>query len=304
MLKRKDDRSFLERAQKGMEDWRGLMEERGTRRDFPMKPQVVAWELGQRLRSDAIVSCDSGTIATWWARQIPAQRDQMHSLSGNLATMANGLPYAIAAQVAYPARQCVAFVGDGGFSMLMAEFVTCVKYQLPVKVIIIKNDTLGQIKWEQMVFLGNPEYGCDLHPIDFAAVARACGGTGFTIERAEHCGHDPRPGAGHRRAPSSSRRWSIRSSPPFPPKSRWSRRPCSPNLSCADSQTARKSLSRSWATGCASSFERRAVARRSEALMAMVPHGAWMSKRRCRDHWRIAGGRHRGSRLARGRLRR
>jgi pyruvate dehydrogenase (quinone) len=188
LLKRKDDRSFLERAQEAMEDWRGLMEERGTRQDFPMKPQVVAWELGQRLHSDAIVSCDSGTIATWWARQIPARRDQMHSLSGNLASMANGLPYAIAAQVAYPARQCVAFVGDGGFSMLMAEFATCVKYQLPVKVIIIKNDTLGQIKWEQMVFLGNPEYGCDLHPIDFAAVARACGGTGFTIERAEHCG--------------------------------------------------------------------------------------------------------------------
>ena len=112
----------------------------------------------------------------------------MHSLSGNLATMANGLPYAIAAQVAYPERQCVAFVGDGGFSMLMAEFATCVKYQLPIKVVIIKNNTLGQIKWEQMVFLGNPEYGCDLQPIDFAAVARACGGSGFTIERAEDCG--------------------------------------------------------------------------------------------------------------------
>jgi pyruvate dehydrogenase (quinone) len=74
----------------------------GTRQDKPMKPQVVAWELGKRLRDDAIVSCDSGTIATWWARQIPAKRGQMHSLSGNLATMANGLPYAIAAQVAYP----------------------------------------------------------------------------------------------------------------------------------------------------------------------------------------------------------
>jgi pyruvate dehydrogenase (quinone) len=82
----------------------------------------------------------------------------------------------------------IAFVGDGGFSMLMAEFAQCVKYQLPVKVVIIKNDTLGQIKWEPMVFLGNPEYGCDLHPIDFAAFARACGGAGFTIERAEEYG--------------------------------------------------------------------------------------------------------------------
>jgi pyruvate dehydrogenase (quinone)/pyruvate oxidase len=102
--------------------------------------------------------------------------------------MANGLPYTIAAQVAYPDRQCVAFVGDGGFSMLMAEFATAVKYKLPIKVIVVKNNTLGMIKWEQMVFLGNPEYGCDLNPIDFAAFARACGGTGFTIEDPAQCG--------------------------------------------------------------------------------------------------------------------
>jgi pyruvate dehydrogenase (quinone) len=112
----------------------------------------------------------------------------MYSLSGTLATMANGLPYTIAAQIAYPDRQCVAFVGDGGFSMLMAEFATAVKYRLPIKVIIIKNNSLGMIKWEQMVFLGNPEYGCELHPIDFAAFARACGGAGFTIEDPAECG--------------------------------------------------------------------------------------------------------------------
>ena len=144
-----------------------------------MKPQFLARELGLRLRNNAIVACDSGTIATWWARDIPARRGQMHSVSGNLASMACGLPYAIAAQVAYPERQVVAFVGDGGFSMLMAEFATCVKYGLPVKVVIVKNNTLGQIKWEQMVFLGNPEYGCELHPIDFALFAEACGGAGF-----------------------------------------------------------------------------------------------------------------------------
>src|SRR5438477_10405130 len=153
-----------------------------------MKTKVVAWELGQHLRGDAIVSCDSGTIATWFARQIKARRGQMFSLSGTLASMANGLPYTIAAQIAFPERQCVAFVGDGGFSMLMAEFATAVKYQLPIKVVVIKNNTLGQIKWEQMVFLGNPEYGCDLHPIDFAAFARACGGYGFTIEDPADCG--------------------------------------------------------------------------------------------------------------------
>jgi pyruvate dehydrogenase (quinone)/pyruvate oxidase len=188
MLRARPERGFLARAQEGMAEWRRLMDERGSRRDSPMKPQFLARELGLRLRDDAIVACDSGTIATWWARHIPARRGQMHSVSGNLASMAVGLPYAIAAQIAYPDRQVVAFVGDGGFSMLMAELATCVKYRLPVKVVVVKNDTLGQIKWEQMVFLGNPEYGCDLHPIDFAAVAAACGATGLTIEDPEQCG--------------------------------------------------------------------------------------------------------------------
>jgi len=187
-LVRKDDRRFLERAQSGMREWWQLMEERGTRTDKPLKPQVVAWELGKRLRDDAIVSCDSGTIATWFAQEIPVRRGQMYSLSGTLASMANGLCYAIAAQIAYPERQSVAFVGDGGFSMLMAEFVNCVRYRLPVKVVVVKNNSLGMIKWEQMVFLGNPEYGCELAPIDFAAFARACGGTGFTVDDPENCG--------------------------------------------------------------------------------------------------------------------
>ncbi|HYF90400.1 thiamine pyrophosphate-dependent enzyme [Azospirillum sp.] len=183
-----EDRSFLQQAQAGKAEWMRLTEERGTRQDIPMKPQVAAWELGKRLTDTAIVACDSGTIATWWARQIPVKRGQMHSLSGNLATMAPGLPYAIAAQIAYPDRQVIAYVGDGGFSMLMADFVTAVKYNLPVKVIINNNSSLGQIKWEQMVMLGNPEYVCDLHPIDFAKVAEACGGKGFTIRDPKDCG--------------------------------------------------------------------------------------------------------------------
>lgn len=188
LLQRKEDRSFLEQAQVGMREWWQVMEERGTSRDTPMKPQVVSWELGKRLTDNAIVMSDSGTITTWWARQIKARRGQFFSVSGTLASMACSLPYTIAAQVAYPDRQCVAFVGDGGFSMLMAEFATAVKYKLPIKVIVIKNNTLGQIKWEQMVFEGNPEYGCELHPIDFAAFARACGGTGFTLEDPATCG--------------------------------------------------------------------------------------------------------------------
>lgn len=137
--------------------------------------------------------------------------------------MACGLPYAIAAQVAYPHRPCVAFVGDGGFSMLMAELATCVKYRLPVRVVVVKNDTLGQIKWEQMVFLGNPEYGCDLQPIDFAAFARACGAAGFTITDPGECGRVfdealATPG------PAVVEAIVDPFEPPLPAKSRWSRR--------------------------------------------------------------------------------
>jgi len=187
-LKTNNRKHFLSQAQSGMKDWRKLMEKQATSINSPMKPQVVAAELGKRLPANAIVSCDSGTIATWWARHIPAKRGQLHTVSGNLATMACGLPYTIAAQIAYPNRLCVAFVGDGGFSMLMGDFVTAVRYKLPIKVVIMKNNSLGQIKWEQMVFLGNPEFGCDLTPIDFAAFARACGAKGYTIQEAAECG--------------------------------------------------------------------------------------------------------------------
>jgi pyruvate dehydrogenase (quinone)/pyruvate oxidase len=117
MLERHQDHSFLEKAQSGMKDWWKLMEERGTRQDKPMKPQVVAWELGKLLSDTAIVSADSGTNTTWWARQIPAKRGQMHSVSGTLASMACALPYAIAAQIAYPDRQCVAFGRWGLFNV-------------------------------------------------------------------------------------------------------------------------------------------------------------------------------------------
>lgn len=188
LIEHKQDRSFLEEAQQNMKEWRELMAERAPQDVDPMKPQLVAAELSKRLADDAIVAADSGTNTTWWARHIQARRGQQFSCSGTLASMACGLPYAIAAQVAYPGRQCIAFVGDGGLSMIMAELATCVKYELPVKVIVISNHSLGQIKWEQIAMLGNPEYVCELQPIDFAKAAEACGATGIRVERAADCG--------------------------------------------------------------------------------------------------------------------
>ena len=170
-----------------MKSWHALMESLGTRQEMPLKPQVVGLELGKLLADDAIFVSDSGTISTWYARYLPFRYGQKCTLSGNLATMACGLPYAIGAQIAYPERQVIAIVGDGGFSMLMAEFVTAVKYKLPIKVVIFKNNSLGQIKWEQVAFLGNPEYECDLAPIDFVKFAEACGGTGYRIDEPQNC---------------------------------------------------------------------------------------------------------------------
>jgi pyruvate dehydrogenase (quinone)/pyruvate decarboxylase len=95
-----------------------------------------------------------------------------------LATMAPGLPYAIAAQLAFPGRLCVAVAGDGGFTQLMGELVTAVKYDLPIKIVILKNNCLAEVLFEQKE-LGNPNYGCDLAPIDFVAFAKACGAEGF-----------------------------------------------------------------------------------------------------------------------------
>ena len=185
LIERKRNRDFLTKAQKRMESWNKLMDERGARQDSPMKPQVVTHHLNKLLSDDAIISSDSGTIATWTARYIDMRGTMQFSLSGLLATMANGLPYSIGAAIAYPERQVVCVVGDGGLSMLMAELATLAKYKLNVKVVVIKNNVLGEIKWEQIVMGGNPEFGIDLEPIDFAGVARCCGIAGFRLEKAE-----------------------------------------------------------------------------------------------------------------------
>ena len=155
---------------------------RSTRADKPIKPQVIAKAVSDEIDDNAIISVDCGTNTTWAARYIDIRDGMKFSVSGTLSSMACGLPYAIAAQIAFPERQSIAFVGDGGLTMLMGEFATAVQYNLPIKVIVIKNNTLGMIRWEQMGFLGNPEFGVEFSPIDFAKIAEACGGKGYVIK--------------------------------------------------------------------------------------------------------------------------
>jgi pyruvate dehydrogenase (quinone)/pyruvate oxidase len=165
-----------------MKGWNKLLEEKSTRTDKPIKPQVIAKAVSEEMEDNAIISVDCGANTTWAARYLDIRKGMKFSLSGTLSSMANGLPYAIAAQIAFPERQSIAFVGDGGLTMLMGEFATAVQYNLPIKVIVIKNNTLGMIRWEQMGFLGNPEFGVEFSPIDFAKFAEACGGKGYVIK--------------------------------------------------------------------------------------------------------------------------
>ena len=187
LLDRNDDRGFLEQAQAGMHDWWDLMEERGTRDDAPMKPQVPAWSLNDVLAEDAIVCGDSGTVTTEVARHVKIKKGMSFSFSGTNCSMAAGLPYAIGAQAAYPNRQVVVYTGDGSLTMQLGDFLTCVQHDLPVKIVVIKNNTLGLIKWEQMVFLGNPEYGVNMAPLDFVKFAEACGAYGVRVESTGEC---------------------------------------------------------------------------------------------------------------------
>jgi pyruvate dehydrogenase (quinone) len=186
-IRPKTDRSFLEDAQQGMAEWRKSLAEDGARTELPMKPQVVVHALGPLLEDDAILICDCGTNTAWTARYVELRGEQSFSCSGTLATMACALPYAIGAAAAWPGRQIVAVVGDGGLSMLMGDLVTLRKYGFDVKLIVLKNDMLGMIEWEQLAELGNPHFGVALEPIDFAGVARACGLRGVRIEQPALC---------------------------------------------------------------------------------------------------------------------
>jgi pyruvate dehydrogenase (quinone)/pyruvate oxidase len=175
--------NFLQSMQKSMEKWKEILKEQSNRDDIPIKPQVIANAVSEELEDNAIVSVDSGNNTVWAARFLKMRNGMKFSVSGNLATMACGLPYAIAAKIAFPERQSIAFVGDGGFTMLMGEFATAVQYKLPIKIIILKNNLLGMIRWEQMAFLGNPEYAVEFTPIDYAKFAEASGGKGYTIKK-------------------------------------------------------------------------------------------------------------------------
>ena len=185
LLKERADAKFLEKYQKETARWREKMADLEDPERDPIAPQYVVAVLDELAADDAVLTCDSGTIATWAARHWMIRGQREFFLSGNLATMAPGMPYAIGIQHAFPGRQVIGYVGDGGFAMLMAEFITAIQHKLPVKIVINNNNSLGQILWEQMV-LGYPEHGVRYPQpfVNYAALAEANGALGLKVERA------------------------------------------------------------------------------------------------------------------------
>jgi pyruvate dehydrogenase (quinone) len=182
LLQGQSDRGFLQDAQNRMASWTHLLGQIEATSRSPMRPQMVIKAVSDLIADDAVISLDCGANTHFAARSLMLRPGQRLTGTGMMASMAPGLPFAIAGQLAYPDRQSVAIVGDGGFAMLMAEMTTAVQHNLPVKIIVLKNNSLAEVKFEQ-VELGNPSFGCDLSPIDFVAFARACGADGFRCER-------------------------------------------------------------------------------------------------------------------------
>ena len=184
LLQRQSDRSFLQEAQSRMAAWNRLLAEIESTPRSPLRPQMVIKAISDLMSDDAVISLDCGANTHFAARNLMLRSGQRLTGTGMMASMAPGLPFAIAGQLAYPDRQSVAIVGDGGFAMLMAEMTTAVQHNLPVKIIVLKNNSLAEVKFEQ-IGLGNPSFGCELSPIDFVAFARACGADGYRCERPE-----------------------------------------------------------------------------------------------------------------------
>ncbi len=177
----RDDRAFLESAQQDMVRWRRWMRRLETDDSSPIKPERLAAVAGSLLTDDAIVTLDTGAVTAWIARHLAARQGQQLTLSGNLASMGYGLPAAIGAQLAFPHRQVVAFVGDGSFTMLPGDLMTAADLQLPITVVIFDNRKLGLITVEQQAEgFADQQTGIPEH--DLATIARSFGVEGIRVE--------------------------------------------------------------------------------------------------------------------------
>jgi pyruvate dehydrogenase (quinone) len=197
LLKRKEDRSWRQMLQKEIEEWWKVLEARAMNSADPINPQRMFWELSPRLPDNCILSSDSGSSANWFARDLKIRRGMMASLSGNLATMCPGVPYAIAAKFCFPDRVSIALVGDGAMQMLGNNgLITISKYwkewSNPLLVILVLNNRdLNQVTWEQRAMSGDPKYEAsqDIPDFPFARYAELLGLRGIFVDKPEQIGN-------------------------------------------------------------------------------------------------------------------
>ena len=196
LLERKEDRHWRDRIERHVADWWGVLEGRAMNDADPVNPERVFWELSPRLPERCILSSDSGSAANWFARDLKIRPGMMASLSGNLATMGPGVPYAVAAKFAYPERPVIALVGDG--AMLMNGInclVTIANYWKQwsnpcLIVMVLANRDLNQVTWEQRVMSGDPKFESSqvVPEFGFAQYAESLGLIGIRVDRPEDVG--------------------------------------------------------------------------------------------------------------------
>jgi pyruvate dehydrogenase (quinone) len=196
LLQRKTERSWREKIEKNIEEWWKVLEAQAMNSANPINPQRVFWELSPRLPDNCILSADSGSSANWYARDLKIRRGMMASLSGNLATMGPGVPYAIAAKFAWPNRIPIALVGDGAMLMNgINELVTIADYWKEwsdprLIILVLANHDLNQVTWEQRVMEGDPKFAAsqDVPDFHFARYAEMLGLKGIRVDQPDGIG--------------------------------------------------------------------------------------------------------------------
>ena len=193
LLKRQEDRSWREQIEAGVRQWWTVLEKRAMNAAKPINPQRVFWELSPRLPDNAILTCDSGTAAAWYARDLKARRGMMGSLSGGLATMGPAVPYATAAKMCHPDRPVIALLGDGAMQMLGINGLITIAHHWKqwrdprLVVMVLNNADLNMVSWEQRVSAGDPKFSDsqDLPAFPYADYARLLGLHGIRVDRPE-----------------------------------------------------------------------------------------------------------------------
>jgi pyruvate dehydrogenase (quinone) len=191
LLEHKVGRGWREQVENNVAEWWRLMEDRAHESADPINPQLVFWELSERLPDGAILASDSGSAANWYARDVRLRDGMMASLSGTLASMGPGVPYAVAAKFAHPHRPVFALVGDGAMQMNgNAELVTIAKYWARLIIMVLNNRDLNQVTWEQRAMSGDPKFegSQSLPDFPYASYAEMIGLRGIRVDHPDRVG--------------------------------------------------------------------------------------------------------------------